>query len=240
MGMPAKKTDNRITLDVIRQGVGPFIYNNPSVIDSRQTTDPKTVIEFVIAFYTEQESRKSKKGSQWKKGAWHQRDRVKAIAQAMVRLYYGDLVEIGCYKGDTTYHLATAALASPYSRVFAVDPWEPGTQNCTGSEYAQFQKTLRLGGQRSRVVVLRTRSDDPIVRVALETPLAFAFVDGLHTYEAATNDIEIVSHARVIAVDDIAWSEGVRRAYTEAIEKYGYIGVWDEITREGYLITPDA
>lgn len=166
-------------------------------------------------------------------GAHAQSERLRAIVGALAAEGLpGDLVEIGCLRGLTTVQLAGVAQQF-HRRVIAIDPWEPGTQNCEGGEYEEFCAAIAPYGDW--VETLRMRSDDPRVSAYLAPrPLLFAFVDGLHTYEVCTSDLRMVGHARAIAVDDTNWSAEVRRAY----EEFGATRhrVWCRAFRESWLL----
>jgi len=193
-----------------------------------------SLIGSVMASTAGREAEEWNIGSHWDQGAFMQRDRVERVATLCAQKHPGDLIEIGAYVGLTTIRLAYVAWVHG-RRVIAVDPWEPGTQNCAGHEYEEFlQNTARL---KSHVDVLRFSSLDAAVREEVRRrPLCFAFVDGLHAYEACAHDIETVNHAAVIAVDDIIRLEGVRRAFQEAAEHNQWHAVTHPRCREGYLV----
>lgn len=156
-------------------------------------------------------------GNQQGDGAFDQRDRIHAAAEWACQKYSGDLVEIGCLNGSTTVRLAE--VAQKYGRrVIAVDPWQVGTQNCNGGEHAIFLQTTEPF--KDIIDVVRKDSRDPEVAQYLkQRQLCFAFVDGLHTFEATRGDILSVGHAPVIAVDDTRWSSEVLRAFHELHEE---------------------
>lgn len=173
-------------------------------------------------------------------GERQQRERLAAVAELVLQQPNegGDIVEIGCLHGSTTVLLAE--VARKYGqRVIAIDPWLVGTQNCSGGEYEIFQQTIAPFA--NTIDVLRMRSDDRRVHDVLwERPLSFAFVDGLHTYEAALHDIRWVDHAAVIAVDDLLWSSEVRKAFVQAAVdsagKRNLQSIYFPEFREGYLL----
>lgn len=171
--------------------------------------------------------------SDWAQGGRSQSKRLFAVALQCASRLPGVLVEIGCFRGQTTIELLK--IAKQYNRhVIAVDPWQAGTQDCYGGEYEEFLETVR--DYYDYLEIIRLSSMIPAAIAKLKaTPICFAFIDGLHTYEAAASDIEAVRHcAGVIAVDDISWNHGVRTAFFE-------VG-WDKLQvrhpalREGYLL----
>lgn len=143
-------------------------------------------------------------------GEQFQRDRIGQLAMILMAANsQRDLVEIGCLNGSTTVQLAKAA--QDFDRkVVAIDPWQKGTQNCAGGEYEIFLETT--APYANSIEVVRLRSDDPAVRPHIPKAIALAFVDGLHTYESALQDILMVQHAEVIVVDDITWSAEIMDA----------------------------
>jgi hypothetical protein len=149
------------------------------------------------------------------RGSAKQRERVWFVAEQCAKVYPGDLIEIGAYHGETTVGLCR--IAKLYNRrVIVVDPYEPGTQNVdTGNEYQTFLNNT--SEFRDLIDHYKMSSLDPHVIEAIKNrPLCFAFVDGLHNYEAATSDLKAVSHTEgVIALDDVTWSSEVNQAGKE-------------------------
>lgn len=147
-------------------------------------------------------------------GEIQQRERLAAVAEFVAAKCAGDFVEIGVLHGSTTVLLAEVARRCG-RKVIAIDPFEVGTQNCTGAEMGIFLKNIQP--YADVVEFLRMRSDDWRVRPWIGTRhLAFAFVDGLHEYATCLHDIAAVSHAAVIAVDDTKEMGEVRAAFADA------------------------
>ena len=161
--------------------------------------------------------------------------RLIPVARYCAERFLGDLVEIGCQFGDTTVKLA--GIARVYDkRVVAVDPWEKGTQNCrTGREYDEFlRKTHRF---EDIVDVVRLSSFSPgAVEYVRGRDLCFAYVDGLHTYDACLSDIQATAHcAGVIAVDDVNIAR-VRRAFLDGAVATGRVPLFGASPKMGYLV----
>jgi predicted O-methyltransferase YrrM len=172
----------------------------------------------------------------WAQGSLQQPDRLEAVADWCAASWPGDLAEIGCYTGGTTRRLAM--VAQRYGRrVVTVDPWETGTQNCKGGEYEKFLRNI--ADWQDLVDVVRLPSQNLTAVGLLKTrDLCFAYLDGLHTYEALLGDILTVAHcAGVIAVDDIKWRpDDLRRAFYDGAEQTGREAWWHPPCREGYLL----
>ena len=163
--------------------------------------------------------------------AYQQSDRIREVAWACARDYPGDLIEIGCHHGGTTRELAK--VAKEYGRrVVAVDPW--------GDAPSIYDKFLERTGKYSDVIdVIRLPSQDAeAVKQIQARPLCFAFVDGLHEYEALACDIQTVAHCLgAIAVDDVNWRpDDLRKAFWEGAEALNRALYWRPKCREGYIL----
>lgn len=164
----------------------------------------------------------------WAQGSAQYRDRLTAVVRYCINKWPGDLVEIGAMAGNMT-----AQLAATGRQVIVIDPWEAGTQNCEGWEYEVYLKKTK---EFSNIETLRVESQDKEAFEYLEgRELCFALVDGLHEYEAALSDMELVKAAPVICVDDILWNKSVEKAFmlfgeTRAI-------VRSPLCKEGYIVS---
>ena len=160
---------------------------------------------------------------------WRQTpDRVVAVARMAVEAYPGDLVEIGCARGNVTERLAE--IAQEHGRlVIAVDPWQRDK-----AEYEEFAG--RLYPYRASVHVLHMKSQEQAAIDHLKRPLCFAFVDGEHVYHACLSDLKAVAHAGVIAVDDVLWDWQLLRAFHEVGEEMGKAWVRHPWCNEGYMV----
>ena len=184
---------------------------------------------------TDQEWDSFKRAEYWAHGCVQQRERQERVADLAAALMPGDLVEIGCYTGGMTVRLAK--IARRYGRqVLAIDPWKVGTQDCQGGEYEEFLTNIEPYQDIVRVIrqSSQTKSAQKIMK---SYDLCFAFVDGLHRYEAALPDILSVTHAGVIAVDDILWNAGVRSAFIEGAQRTDKVPAHMILWREGYLFS---
>jgi hypothetical protein len=187
-----------------------------------------TDLTSAINSYSEKETRENE-------GSTQQRDRLAAVARLCCTFFDGDIVEIGCFRGLTTARLAQVARGY-HRHVIAIDPWEVGTQNCDGGEFIDFTRNTEKF--MDIIEVYRYRSDAPEVKEILkDRKVCMAFVDGLHTYGACRNDIELVSAARLVVVDDITWNLGVRTAFDQSPREHlFYPDNLQNYLREGYLV----
>ena len=179
--------------------------------------------------------------SAYQHGAARQRERIHSVAELNVQRHEGDLIEIGAYKGETTRHLCE--VARRYSRrVIVVDPWMTGTQDCDGEEFDTFLRNVEP--YLDLVDIIRASSLDPeVISQIGKRRLAFAFVDGHHSYEACFSDICAVRHTLgMIAVDDLIidpqiwWGDAVSLGFRRAATRIGRIAIREPWTREGYLL----
>ena len=172
-----------------------------------------------------------------KNGAVYRVERLAAVAKLCTDLWEGDLVEIGCYMGDVSQHLARVAKAAGRSFV-AIDPWKVGTQDCRGGEYEVFIR--RVNPYLDVCNIWRSPSQDAdVVEMLAGLKMCFVLVDGLHSYDGCLADIRAVKGCGgVIAVDDIWWQplQKVRRAFLDGAFEIGRDAFAPRYAREGYLI----
>ncbi len=170
----------------------------------------------------------------YKYGGAQYRERIAEVATYCAERWPGDFLEIGCFCGETTRCLSEVA-GRFNRRVIAVDPWTTGTQNCSGREYEQFLKNI--DPYRDRVDIVRRSSlDAETLRIVQQRALAFALVDGLHTYAAALSDIRMVEHCTgFIAVDDVSYGFEVLLAMRQGAAESKRAAVRIANCREGYL-----
>jgi len=143
---------------------------------------------------------------------YEQSDRIREVARLCAGAYPGDLVEIGCHTGGTTRELGIVAREHG-RRVIAVDPWEENPPI-----YDDFLRRTKEYGDLIDVIRLPSQNGEAVKQIKAR-PLCFAFVDGLHEYEALACDIRTVAHCvGVIAVDDVNWRPNdLRKAFWEGI-----------------------
>lgn len=115
----------------------------------------------------------------------------------------GDILEIGALTGTSTKVFCETA-AKFGRKVYVVDPWN-GSQEGGDSQYNQFLK--RTEKYDNLVVIkLSSNSDEAIAKIK-QMNLAFAFIDGLHTFEFALKDLQSaagsLSGGGVLCLDDI-------------------------------------
>jgi predicted O-methyltransferase YrrM len=159
---------------------------------------------------------------------------VAALADLALARHPGDILEIGARLGTTTCLLAPVARRHG-RRVIVIDPWIPGTQDCDGSEYERF-----LGKTRefqNGIDVWRCRSDAREVFDRMRgRELAFAFVDGLHTYDACMSDFLLVRGTRgLVVADDARYNLEVCLAARIRAREFGWRVVQPRSLKEAYL-----
>jgi len=183
--------------------------------------------------------------SAYQHGGARQRERIRSVAELNVQKHQGDLIEIGAYKGETTRHLCEVARRHS-RRVIVVDPWQTGTQDCDGEEFDTFLQNVEP--YLDLLDIIRASSvDSEVISQLARRKLAFAFVDGHHSYEACLSDICAVRHTLgMIAVDDLIidpqiwWGDAVSLAFRRGATRIGRIAIREPWIREGYLLRSEA
>lgn len=127
----------------------------------------------------------------------------------------GSIVEIGCLYGGTT---GVLALANRGAKVTAIDDfsWHPEDDIPTSAKLL-IENMQLIGATNVNVL----EGDSLKIGEAWTYPIDLLFVDGGHTFEIASADLENFGrHAQVIAVHDYEntyWS-GVKQAVTHFLE----------------------
>lgn len=122
--------------------------------------------------------------------------------------FEGDIVEIGAGYGENTVKFIE--LANKYSRlVHVIDPFEGGWGDMPETyRYAKsiFDSTIENQSIINRYAVkvheINSLSHEAFLLCKTELTIAFAYVDGLQFFGAVISDIETVSKAGVICLDD--------------------------------------
>jgi len=117
----------------------------------------------------------------------------------------GDILEIGAHEGEFTVLLAEYGdECKEQKHVYVVDPWDGRQQ---GNEQA-YQKFLKYMDSYGNWTAQRIGSEDPgAKRWIAGMNLCFAWVDGLHTYDASKQDISTAKTGfngpGIIGLDDV-------------------------------------
>lgn len=197
-------------------------------------------IERVFAELTDQELEARESGDV-ECGSLQNRARIKRVAEYCVQRWPGDLLEIGLLHGNTTKILAK--VARQYGRrVIGIDPFDPPHPDASyGKDY--YQVFLRnIEPWHEIIDVIKLSSLDPkAITVIKARELCFAYVDGLHTYDACLSDIKAVAHCKgIIAVDDVhvryGFAKQLLRAFRESAAMLNRVPLDCTLSREGYLV----
>jgi predicted O-methyltransferase YrrM len=141
---------------------------------------------------------------------------------------HGVIAEVGSYIGRSTAFLALGAIVGRRESVVAIDPFAGGTGD-EGSERSHavpdvlsvFRHNMERVGVASRIIVEVTSDVTALARTWQHGPIRLLFVDGLHTYDAVTEQLNafesLLAPDAVIVLDDYFPPEfpGVRRAADE-------------------------
>lgn len=195
-------------------------------------------VEFISRVYAKltDEDLKAYRANDLDFGSHQNRPRLKRVAEYCVQHWPGDLIEIGLLHGNTTIILAE--VASRYGRrVVGVDPFD-------SPRYKDYYQVF-LGNTkpwRDIIDIIKLSSTDPgAIAIIKARELCFAYVDGLHEYEACYSDIRTVGHCNgIIAVDDIhvryKFAQGLLRAFYDGAALLNRVPMDCTISREGYLV----
>ena len=194
----------------------------------------KEIIDY-LRLFCEDEARyfyQNPSSNYWHYG-WVQRlERIPAIAALAVRKFPGDIVEIGCASGLMTVKLAEIARRNN-RQVIAIDPWQRDLKDGISPDFEGFLK--RTEKYKGTIEVSHCESQDETVIESLKKrTIAFALVDGKHTYEAALSDIGAVYHAGVICTDECLWDWPMLRAVHEGAGQRQKIR--HPFCKEGYVV----
>jgi predicted O-methyltransferase YrrM len=145
-----------------------------------------------------------------------------AALHMLARNAYGDILEIGSYKG-----LSTAAMALAGQTVYAIDPFETDqTEEYSDAIWHHnlddFCENMRRVGVEHLARPIVGLSQD--IAPKWNKPVNMLFIDGSHTYEGALHDFEAfwpwLTRKGIIAIHDVSpdkhW-EGPRRVWAEHI-----------------------
>ena len=201
-------------------------------------------VEFIEQVFAELTGEELRHAGKLESGSYQNRPRLKRVAEYCVQHWPGDLVEIGLLHGNTTKILAEVARQHG-RRVIGIDPFEPPHPGASyGKDY--YQVFLRNIEPWCEIIdVIKLSSLDPKAIAAVKArALCFAYVDGLHTYDACFSDIKTVAHCRgIIAVDDIhvqyGFAEQLLHAFHDGAVLLDRVPVDCAISREGYLVPRD-
>lgn len=129
----------------------------------------------------------------------------------------GSFAEIGLGLGLTTVELLKTG-----KTVYGVDPFEEGWNEMPRSygvpyRYEKFKEIIEP--YKDNFILHKDTSLSYSSELFLKVPLALAYVDGLQYKGAVLNDLRIVSHAKIIIVDDFNRITG-QSEVPQAIETY--------------------
>lgn len=150
--------------------------------------------------------------------------RAEHIIPIVLEHVKGDILEIGAYVGSSTNVFCNHA--AKYNRnVYVIDPWN-GKQE---GDHNAFQKFKNNTAHHTNLIVQRTGSENEAVLAKFKKDkvrFAFILIDGLHSYDAVTNDInnfkDLLLPDGVICIDDWSgpynFSEHIRRAAEDHLD----------------------
>lgn len=146
----------------------------------------------------------------------------------------GAIVEIGSYKGKSTFCLALGAKKGRREKVFAVD-WHKGWKNAVaGGTFGEFSRNMKKFGVNGYVVPIVMKSGDAAKK--WKKRIRLLWIDGSHDYKDVRNDFLLwgryLVDGGVVAFHDSFWDgpSKVIRDYVIKSGKFSAIGMVDYIT----------
>jgi predicted O-methyltransferase YrrM len=128
----------------------------------------------------------------------------------------GVVVELGCFVGWASAHLAMALQRNRHGKLYCVD--------CDGKNLDITMSNLRRLGLDGVTSTLLGKSTEPSVVTALPGKIDILFIDTSHTYRDTLDEVSSyssrISDAGCIVLHDSISFPGVRRAITEIIGKF--------------------
>lgn len=153
----------------------------------------------------------------------------------------GNFLEIGALEGTLTTILAEWARKQDKS-VIVIDPYD-GNQQGTEEKFKAFKRRMRKYLDVVHLYRVSSLSDEGKRFIAMSDPV-FAWVDGLHTYEAVKSDIETVKACNqndpcIIGVHDIRgqyrFCDDMMRALQEASDSVWHVSAGPDNCPFGFL-----
>jgi predicted O-methyltransferase YrrM len=137
----------------------------------------------------------------------------------------GEVLEIGSFKGRSTFILASAAKLAGQEVIHAVDPLiapsdtDPDLKGDESSE-ADFRRNLKENGVEENVEFHKEFSHE--LAKGWEKPIRFLWIDGDHTYEGTKADLDgflpHLADGAIVAIHDVLLEfEGGIRVFAEDI-----------------------
>ena len=126
------------------------------------------------------------------------------IEQILPTLPDGVLVEIGCGFG-----LTTEILAKSGRRVIAIDPFDNYAMPDSYGKPYPYERFKGVLDSYPNIEHWRFNSLNEEAEKLKDETIALAFVDGLQFKRAVLADLDLVSHAHIIIVDDMNRQTGI-------------------------------
>lgn len=119
------------------------------------------------------------------------------------------VVEIGSYEGSSAMWIAHNLLKAAESRLYCIDFWEG---EGAAERFARFERNIAELPDPEKLVVMKSRSFDALVRLAQEGVRAdFIYVDGSHAAPDVLSDLVLsfglLKNGGLIICDDYLWSD---------------------------------
>lgn len=174
-------------------------------------------------------------GRPWERGGSQQSDRIMMVANEAALEVSGDIVQITCQLSNATRGLAAVARVHNRRLSILIPRRE---EQITVIRTCPNQLTLELANQLDGLAPFKDVIDVHTRRSTWLAPeaICFALVDSPRDYSTYNYDINLISAAWLIAVENAAWEPNAMRAISASryTHKRGLIQHWKN--REGYLV----
>jgi predicted O-methyltransferase YrrM len=171
-------------------------------------------------------------------GGFHFRNRMAAVAERSCKYSLGDLIEIGCYAGDTSIRLAT--VAKEFGRkLVCLDLWKPNDPDYKYEEVEKaFHKTMEPYKDITEVWKMDAHSPEAVKLIG-SRKWAFALSDDGHLYEDHMTELMALLPVcdGIVVADDVHYHTHVTDAMRDsALANPGWKMLLGDGLREGYMI----
>lgn len=151
----------------------------------------------------------------------------KVIQVLLIKELNTNVVEIGCYEGNTTV-LFNAAVSILGKNVLAIDPYN-GDDG--GNEETLQKFVVRTRNCDNLIFVHNTSQSERAFEAMQDLEYSYCFIDGAHTYEACLSDLLQVhftmNDGGFVCLDDTEIPE-VKQAMMEVVEQ----GLYEWVERD--------
>ena len=143
-------------------------------------------------------------------------------------------IEVGCYRGQSACYLASAIEKSGKDiKLYCIDKWEDSKElSITDSIFNEFWQNVKKYDKIIKPIMFDSSS-----ALSLFSDVDFIFIDGDHSFEGVTKDLEAAKKA--IKADGWIAGHDYSQAVYKAVFKFCSPAVVDNIQNTSYIIKED-